>query len=245
MLGHQRLEPVDASNLKAFINASYLDATGVAQEMWSEVTLSFTDTQAQIQDKIDTAIIATAAALGITVVPSDILQFDHRRLGQLEFLGSTFLAADAVTTAALAIPARDYIVIVIQTTGFDITDIAALQFNSDTGANYVSRYLSVATGGVTWVNTATINATRAKLFHVTTLSPKVHFISMINRGTTSKSGWQNVYIASGNVGATPAIVVGGFEWVNTAAQITSVVLFTDGGNKLLAGSGFAVWGGNF
>jgi hypothetical protein len=246
LLAHDRVEPVGAASLKMFSRVCFLDTSNVGTETPVETVFTFTDTEGQIQDAINAAIVSTASGLGITLVPSDIVQMGQRKSGQLEFLGSLVLAADTNTSASLTIPARDYLIVTVRHVGFDIASILALQFNGDTAANYSARLLSVASGGATVVNNAVINATNGRLFHASTTANRAHFVHIMNRAASSKVGAVTLYMGTASPGITPAIAWGGFEWSNTADQITSIVMLAiDAGSKILAGSGFAVWGGNF
>lgn len=160
-------------------------------------------------------------------------------------LGGLELSGSAVTTGVLTIPAYDLLRLSVRVTGYSGSDIASLRFNADAGANYWSRYVSAAAGGVTWTNTASVSQALARLFALGTTLQRSAIVLITNNTTTSKVGAVQGQTSSGAAGTTPVIECGGFEWVNTAAQITSIEMRTAGGSITMpAGTGFSVEGRN-
>lgn len=162
-----------------------------------------------------------------------------------DFLGSVKLASAAQTTGALTIAPRDLLLLQVRVTGYSGGDIASLRFNGDTAANYWSRHVSIAAAGVTMTNAETASATLARLHPLTSTQQRSSIHAITNNATTSKVGTVHAQTSSGAAGTIPVLEFGGFEWVNTSAQITSITLLTAGGSiTLSAGSGFAVFGRN-
>lgn len=163
-----------------------------------------------------------------------------------EFLGSKFLGSAAVTTGALTIPARDFLFLMPRVMGYSGGgDIASLRFNADSGANYWSRYLSSAAGATTFSNNVNVSQALARMFATTTTLQRSALIGIINNAATSKVGNVSAQTSTGAAATSGIIETGGFEWINTTAQITSIEMLTSGGAvTMAAGSGFAVWGRN-
>ncbi|GEM_PF-3853222 len=160
-------------------------------------------------------------------------------------LGGLVLGSAAVTTGVLTIPAYDLLRVSVRVTGYSGSDIASLRFNADAGANYWSRYLSAAAGVATLTNNVNVSQTLARLFAVGITLQRSGVFLITNRAATSKVGCSMGQDGSGAAGTSAGLSFGGFEWVNTAAQITSIEMRTAGGSiTLSAGSGFAVEGRN-
>lgn len=165
--------------------------------------------------------------------------------GGMEFLGSTVLTGNAVTTGALTIAARDLLMVEVRVTGYSGADIAGLRFNGDTGANYWSRYINSVAGGTVLTNNQNVSQTLARMFALTTTLQRSAIVNITNNLSTSKVGVVNGQTSTGAAATAGAVEFGGFEWVNTAAQITSIEMRTAGGAITMpAGTGFAVWGRN-
>lgn len=162
-----------------------------------------------------------------------------------ELLGRDKFASSLAAGAVVPIEARDMLMIVVRVLGYSGADIASLRFNGDTGANYRSRSESVAAGGVTFTDAPQASATLARLHPTTTTLQRVsqHIIS--NNLGTSKLGTISALTGSGSAATQSVNEWGGFEWVNTTAQITSVQLLTAGGSITMpAGTGMAIFGMN-
>lgn len=157
-----------------------------------------------------------------------------------EFLGFSVMSLGST----LSFPARDWIECDLRVRFYGVADIISLQFNGDTGNNYVSRAVKMATGGTTWANTIDLNTT-----------------NMIRCASTGITGNRSIKFAFGNrasntkvvifeTGSTTGAVGTGIdidavrgEWFNTTAQVTSITINTAGGNTV--GADLAVYGKNF
>ncbi len=158
-------------------------------------------------------------------------------------LGGLELTGNAVTTGVLTIPAYDILRVSVRVTGYSGSDITSLRFNADAGANYWSRYISSAAGGVTLVNTASVSQALARLFALGTTLQRSAIVLITNNAATSKVGIVSGQTSTGAAGTSGVLEFGGFEWVNTSAQITSIEMRTAGGSVTMpAGTGFAVEG---
>jgi hypothetical protein len=163
----------------------------------------------------------------------------------LDYLGGAKLIAPAVTTGAVQIPLRDMLYILVRIVGYSGGDIASFRFNGDAGANYWSRYISSVAGGVALVNNQNLSQTLARLFALTTTLSRSAMVSISNRSGTSKVGNVNAQTGTGAAGTAGILEFGGFEWVNTTAQITSVEMRTAGGAVTMnTDTGFMVFGKN-
>jgi hypothetical protein len=162
-----------------------------------------------------------------------------------EFLGSYKFASSLQTSPAITIAPRDLLLIQVRVTGYSGSDIASLRFNGDSGTNYWSRSISVAAGGTTMTNAQNASATLARLHPTGTTQQRSSLHAVTNFATKSKVGTISAQTSSGSAATIPELEFGGFEWVNTTAQITSVTLLTAGGSITMpAGTGFAVFGRN-
>ena len=162
-----------------------------------------------------------------------------------ERLASYKFASSLQTSPAISFPPRDMLMVQVRVQGYSGGDIASFRFNGDTGANYWSRNISFAAGGVTATNAEQVSQTLARLHPTTTTQKRssVHFIN--NQANTSKLGTTTAQTSSGSAATIPVLEFGGFEWVNTTAQITSITLLTAGGSITMpAGTGFVVFGCN-
>jgi hypothetical protein len=164
-----------------------------------------------------------------------------------DFLGSIVLTGAAVTTGALTIAARDELMILVRVTSYSGGgDIASFRFNADSGANYWSRYLSAAAGVATLTNNVNVSAALARIFAVSSTLSRTALVKINNRLGTSKVGAVAGQTGSGAAGTSAGLEFGGFEWVNTAAQITSIEMRTAGGAVTFGiGTGFQVFGRNY
>jgi parallel beta-helix repeat protein len=166
-----------------------------------------------------------------------------------ECLGSTSLGGAAVTTGTVTIPARDELMIIFQVPSLSGADTVGLRFNGDTGNNYWWRHITsvkTTTSGTApaFIDTFLASTSRIVLYPITHTLELVGKLIITNRSATAKIASINSTINSGAAATVPTMNIGGAgEWVNTAAQITSVVMLTTGGvNTMPAGSGFAVYG---
>jgi hypothetical protein len=176
---------------------------------------------------------------------SGIRQEGNSTTTGLEYLGSTVLSVAAASTSVVTIPARDYLEVYVRVSGYGGSDIASLRFNGDTANNYWSRYLNSAAGGAVLANNQNVSQAMARLFAAGTTLGRAATVGITNRQANSKVGVVNGNTATNAAGTAGSIEFGGFEWVNTAAQITSIQMLTPGGQTMSAGSGFEVYGMNF
>jgi hypothetical protein len=165
---------------------------------------------------------------------------------QMERLGSVRLSSSAVTTGALTIPAREQLFLLINIAGYSNNDIASLRFNGDSGNNYWDRHVTWAASGTTATNTQTTTTSLIRLAGNATQQGRVVACSIMNLANVSKSvAISLLQTNTGAVGTAGVMDVGGGEWVNTSAQITSIEMRTAGGSITMpAGTGFTVFGCN-
>lgn len=164
-----------------------------------------------------------------------------------EYLGScTITGSPAASCANLTVAAKDELMIIVRVIGYGGADIASLRFNADTGNNYNSRYLDSGASTVTTLtNVQTLTTNFGRLFGNTQTTGRNAEIICSNSATAEKLCTVNGISGVGSVSTVLNIQFGGFSWVNTAAQITSVQLITAGANTLSVGSAVMVYGRNF
>jgi hypothetical protein len=165
-----------------------------------------------------------------------------------EFLGSTILGSSAQTTALVAFPARDVLLVQVTVTSYSGSDIASLRFNGDTtaAATYSSRYLSSAAAATVFTNQTNQSTNCARLFSQGTTMGRSALVAVSNSATAvfKYGAVSSSWTAAGATAATsPPIDIG--NWFYTGSQITSMVMVTAGGTITMgAGTGFAVFGRN-
>lgn len=178
--------------------------------------------------------------------PFDQIQIPPSTVRDLEYLGGLVLTANAVSTGVLPIKPRDELLILVSVSGYSGADIASFRFNGDAGTNYWSRYINSVAGGVVLTNNQNVSQTLARIFAVGVTTDRSAIVKIINRSADSKIACVCGITSTGAAATAGAIEFGGFEWVNTAAQITSIEMRTAGGvNTLTARSGFMVFGRNY
>ncbi len=164
-------------------------------------------------------------------------------------LAGFWLAASALATSgAITIPAFDELMIIVRIVpGVSATDIPALRFNADTGNNYRSRYLvNNAVSGVTLTDVPTATTNMARLSGLSATTGRVTKVIINNKLAAGKVGTVASTNATNSLTVQPGIdLAGGFEWVNTAAQITSVTLLTVSASTMPIDSGMQIYGRNF
>jgi hypothetical protein len=166
-----------------------------------------------------------------------------------EFLGSTVLGGAAVTTATLTVAAKDELMIVFRVVSLSASDTVGVRFNGDTAANYWWRGITsvkTATSGSApaFVDTFTASTNRVVLYPLAGTTQLDGSMRVSNRLATTKLCAIDASVGSAAAATVPTtLITGSGEWINTAAQITSVVMLSTGGTATLAaGSGFAVFG---
>lgn len=163
-----------------------------------------------------------------------------------DYLGSVVLGSAAASTAALTIEARDVLLIQARITGYGGADIAALRFNADaTTTNYRSRWVTYSNVAVP-INAGIDTAASAMVLlgpTGITLGRSV-LLGITNLSSVNKTMWIQSAEEVAAQATVPPVALGWGEWFNTAAQITSIDMRTNGGQNLNTGSGFAVFGRN-
>jgi hypothetical protein len=167
----------------------------------------------------------------------------------MERLGSIRLSSSAVTTGVLTIPAREQLFLLCNIAGYSGGgDIASLRFNGDTGTNYWDRHITSVSGATppVFVNVQTASTTLLRLAGNAVTTGRSVSVSIMNLATVSKAvGISHIQTASGSAATVGGLDIGGGEWVNTSAQITSIEMRTAGGSVTMpAGTGFTVFGCN-
>lgn len=159
------------------------------------------------------------------------------------FVGGWQLTANAPAFPSLSFPAFNSLSIYVYVTGYGGSDVVSLQFNGDTGANYLDQTIvTTAGGGVTLSNVNAVNANLIRL-GLTTPNGRVASVNIVNNASRRKVVMINNQIGSTDAATLPVLTLGGMGlWANTTAQITSVLCLTAGGLNILAGSSIAVYG---
>lgn len=164
---------------------------------------------------------------------------------QLEFLGSTKLANNAASSTNITVPAREQLFIMINIVGYGGGgDVASLRFNADSGNNYWDRHLTSATGATTFSNTQNVSTSLIRVAGNSSTQSRRVTAYITNISTITKSVVFDVQTATNAAGTAGTLDIGGGEWVNTANAITQIQLITAGGQNMLAGTEFTVWGFN-
>lgn len=155
------------------------------------------------------------------------------------------LAAAAANLGTLTIPAMNHLYINLQVTGFSGSDFASIRFNGDTGANYVSRFITAVAGGVVFADAPFVSATAMRLTAIAGTTGQSIWLSVNNTLAVSKQASIVAPLSTGAAATAATIVIpGAGEWVNTTAQITSVLALVGGANNFNAGSSITIWGSN-
>jgi hypothetical protein len=162
-----------------------------------------------------------------------------------ELLNSYTFPGGTATSGAVAVEARDELMIVARILSLGSADVPSLRFNADTGNNYQSRYVTCADGGTTLTNTAVASTSQARLSGLSSDKPRVIQVTMNNHHDWEKAAVVVSRVNTGAAANTPAIdLAGGYEWVNSTASVTSVELRTVGGANIGGNSELFVFGRN-
>lgn len=162
-----------------------------------------------------------------------------------QYLGSARLSVAANTTASVSFAAYDVLLVQVNIPAYGGSDVASLQFNGDTATNYWTRFLTVAAGVTTLTNVPNAADSMIQLGAATT-NGRSSIINITNPLAKSKVCDITTQIGNGNSTAEGIIHLGGVgEWINTTAQVTSILMKTKGGANMGANSGFVVYGRNF
>jgi len=162
--------------------------------------------------------------------------------GAYTLLGSTTLGSAAVTMTVSALPASEDLYVVVNSVGLSDLDHIAVQFNSDTAANYGRRiftsFASVANSNQ--ASNVQVTAGQGAGAQDFTLQMNIH-----NPSATAKRGTFSFNRAnlSGDDYAPANDYEGLFSWKNTSAQISSITVFTVGATVTFGvGSKISVYG---
>lgn len=170
--------------------------------------------------------------------------------GAEDFLGSTVYATSVALSAVVNIRASDMLIITGRIVGYGGNDVAILRFNGDaTAGNYLSRFITFsALSATTTAAAAQTNIT----FTGIPVSDQQFQLGRVFRMVISNRLATNKMIEATHADEVtpqatgiPLMSLGFGQWFNTAAQITSVQMTTQGGQTLNAGTGFRVTGYNF
>lgn len=163
-----------------------------------------------------------------------------------EFLGATQTASALVSTGAITIPARHLLLVAYRITSMSTSDVPALRFNADSGANYWDRIITSIAGGVVLVNNQNVSQAFMRVGAPAGTPGSSGLVFISNLATSSKVATIMNNAATGAAGTAGSLgVAGGGEWVNTVNQITSVELRKALGTGTMgANTGFAVFGRN-
>lgn len=163
-----------------------------------------------------------------------------------EFLAATQTTSALVSTGAITIPARHLLMVAYRVVSMSTADVPALRFNGDSGANYWDRNISSVQGTVTLVNAQNVSQALMRIASPTGTGAFNGLVYVTNLTAVSKLA---TIIANPGTGAAATAgtlgIAGAGEWVNTAAQITTIDLRKALGTGTMGtGSGFAVFGRN-
>lgn len=183
-------------------------------------------------------------AIAVTTASKFTSMVDSRpdiNFNGLEYLGFGITAAGSVT---VPVALRDYVECRVRLRFYAPSDIVAVQFNGDTGNNYVSRAVSMPTGGIAWSNDIDLANTNMIRLAPTAITGN-RSISFWFGNSANKEKMVVIHTAStsGSVNTGLPIQLGVGAWFNTSAQVNSITLLDVSGNSL--GADIAVFGRNF
>ena len=167
------------------------------------------------------------------------------------FLGNKALTVDAPTTGVLDIPAMDMLQVSYTITGYSVADFAGFAFNnpvdSGFGGFHCDRHLFAPSGTNVLSDVGEIGQTAGTgmSFRVAGFSTIQAQTGVMNITTAGSLKGVTINNATAGAGATPPMELPGVGYVSTVSSgINSIELLTRGGNNMLAGTGFAVFGCN-
>lgn len=173
--------------------------------------------------------------------------------------GASAIDVDAATLGTVFLPyAYDLLMVQYNIVGYSVADTAGFIFNDDIPlppffvGMYGDRHLHVAVGVTTLTNSQALDAAIVRVSGLTTVQAQtgVAYISAKYNAFAGQSMTILNTTASGSVSvAAPVSLLGNGTYnsgINNAggADITQIEMKTSGGNNMLAGSGFAVFGFN-
>lgn len=169
-------------------------------------------------------------------------------LSSLEYLGGAKTVAGGVTSITTgALPPRDVMVILASVPGLSGADNLALRFNGDAGVSYWSRIFTSpdVSGAATFSNLENVSKTLLQVDNVGTANTR-HFLGIVqNRSASTKILAGQTTTDSGSTATVSTAQLGGGEWINTTAAISTITLTTVGGLVTFnANTNFGVFGRN-
>ena len=168
-------------------------------------------------------------------------------LKDFELLNTFRFAAAAVSSGALTIPARELLLCLINVTGYSGSDIVSLRFNADaTTTNYRTRWITFSNVAVPINAGIDFGASGHVVLGSTGITTGRSILCSISNFATTRKIVSILHAYEEAAQATiPLMQIGQGEWFNTAAQITSIDMRTNGGvNTLSIGSSIAIYGLN-
>jgi hypothetical protein len=171
---------------------------------------------------------------------------DPAALGLLaeEWLNGFEWTGNAVSSGVLTIEPRKILRCAVNIGGYSGGDIASLRFNGDSGSNYWDRHITWAAGGTTAVNTQNISTQLVRLAGNAVTQGRVVQVVIMNVASITKPvGISHLQTLTGSAATAGVLDIGGGEWVNTSAQITSIEMRTAGGSITMpAGTRIDIYG---
>lgn len=169
-------------------------------------------------------------------------------------LAAVSLAADATTTGVMTFPIYDLLMISYCVTGYNVADTAGFNFNMTPdqgfGGFHADRHLYAPSGTTTLTDSfdnagvaGTGLSIRVAGFTTTQAQTGVMYV----QAGSGIGGYHPVVIYNSTTsaaGTTPPIELPGAGVFQIPSGIYAAELLTRGGNNMLAGSGFTVFGAN-
>lgn len=218
-------------NIGGLLNAS----SGIAVTGTS--TFSATSTfSGNVQIVPTSTLIATNASGTLITAPASSTGW--------EFLGSCIVTAASSTCNVGTIATRQQLEFRIDVAGYGGSDVVSLRFNNDSGANYWDRYLSSATTLSSFTNVQRVSQALLQLASASTTAAREVVETCSNELAHPKICTSQEQTDTGSAATAGTVDIGSGEWVNSVAQITSVLLTTSAGQTLLGSSSIEVFGKN-
>jgi len=163
----------------------------------------------------------------------------------VNYNGLEFLVAGVIAnTGTVTFQARDWVEARIRVRFYNPGDIISIQFNGDTGNNYVSRAVNMPTGGIIWANPIDLTATdRIRLASTAITGNRSIDLYFANAANKSKIAITRPGSTTGSSATGIMMELSQGEWFNSTAQVTSITVTTAAGNSM--GADIAVFGKNF
>lgn len=161
-----------------------------------------------------------------------------------DFLGSTFTNASATSTSVLSFSAREQLEFKIIIAGYGGSDVAALRFNADSGANYWTRWMDSTTGLTSWATNQKVSQTFFLVAAVSSTVEREVTIDCSNHTSFNKLCTGVELTDTGSAATAGTADLGWGEYFTVASQINSVQVITSGGQTLNASTSIEVFGKN-